>query len=256
MVTAGKPRRHPAFLLSTDMYTASYPRRTGARSEVAYQRLKERLLAGEMPLGHRLAEERLAAELSVSRTPVREALSRLHAEGLVERHPAGGYTPTAPDLHTARELYEVRFALEFRALSRPHLTGVPHDAERLEELRADWASLDPPVADGDTNPDFVLLDEDYHVRLACAAGNEALGDFLMRVNERIRLVRMHDFLSAERVERTIGQHVEVVDLLLDGRLDEAEKALHAHFDESFAVVEQRVAAALARMVSISRRGAR
>ncbi|MCC5950984.1 MAG: GntR family transcriptional regulator [Acidimicrobiia bacterium] len=238
------------------MYTTPDPGRTGTRSEAAYAALKDRLLSGDLPLGHRLAEEALAAELSVSRTPIREALSRLHADGLVERHPSGGYTPAPPDLHTARDLYEVRFALEFRALSLPTITGVAHDADSLEALRADWRSFDAPVGDDETNPDFVLLDEDFHVRLACASGNEAIGEFLMRVNERIRLVRMHDFLSAERIERTITQHIDVLDLLLDGRLDAAEDALQAHFQESLGVVEQRVATALARMVSSNRRSGR
>lgn len=238
------------------MYATPHPGRTPARAEAAYAALKERLLVGDVPFGHRLAEERVAAELSVSRTPVREALSRLHAEGLVERHPGGGFTPAAPDLHTARELYEVRFALEFLALGRPRSAGEPHDRAQLTELRDDWASLDPPLGDGDTNPDFVLLDEDFHVRLAAASGNTSLADLLQRVNERIRLVRMHDFVTAERVQRTIGQHVDVVDLLLADRIDGADAALRAHFDESFAVVEQRVAAALARMVSAGRKASR
>jgi DNA-binding transcriptional MocR family regulator len=61
----------------------------------AYEQLKRRLLAGEFPLRVRLGEERLAALLGVSRTPVRQALTRLHAERLVERHADGGYARRA-----------------------------------------------------------------------------------------------------------------------------------------------------------------
>ena len=49
------------------------------------------------------------------------------------------------------------------------------------------------------DPGFVTLDEDFHVRLAAASGNPSLADLLRIVNERIRVVRMHDFLTAERV---------------------------------------------------------
>ncbi|MGF1600212.1 MAG: GntR family transcriptional regulator [Acidimicrobiales bacterium] len=84
----------------------------------AYADLKHRLLVGDFPLGVRLGETALADQLDMSRTPVREALSRLHAEGLVVRHPDGGFSPAAPDLHTISELYEVRRGLEFTALRR------------------------------------------------------------------------------------------------------------------------------------------
>jgi DNA-binding GntR family transcriptional regulator len=209
-------------------------------------------MAGAFPLGRRLAEEPLAAALGVSRTPVREALSRLHAEGLVERHGGGGYTPAAVDLHTSQELYEVRFALELDALRRPLRTGVGHDVAALEALRADWEALEPPSVAAPADPDFVLVDEDFHVQLAAASGNAALVEVLQRLNERIRPVRMHDFLTPERVARTIDQHLSVVRAVLDRDLSGAEARLVAHFEESMRVVSQRAAAALARMVSASR----
>ena len=241
------------------MYTAPYTEGTRVRSDQAYLALKARLLRGEFLFGVRLAESRLATLLEVSRTPVREALSRLHAEGLVDRHPQGGYCPAAPDLPTVRELYEVRFALEVEAIGRPVRSGTPHDPAALAELREDWEELDPPEVaedDGEVDPDFVLLDEDFHVRLAAAAGNLALAELLARVNERIRLVRMQDFLSPSRVARTIEQHLGIVDALDDGQADLARARLVAHFDESFAVVEERAAAALARMLVAGRREVR
>src|SRR6185503_18531362 len=101
----------------TCVYTSSY---TGSsRAEQAYGELKQQLLAGDFALGQRLGEERLAGLIGVSRTPIREALSRLHVEGFVERLPDGGYGPTAPDLPAVRELYEVRRGLELAALRRP-----------------------------------------------------------------------------------------------------------------------------------------
>ena len=230
------------------MYTSSY---TGSsRAEQAYGELKRLLLGGEFALGHRLGEERLAGLLGVSRTPIREALSRLHVEGFVERLPDGGFCPTAPDLNRIHQLYEVRIGLEQLALHRPAVSGEVHDVEQLESLRADWVSLlDPPY---DTDPSFVLLDEDFHVRLAAASGNGALAEQLQSINERIRVVRVHDFLSPERVERTVEQHLGIVEALILGDPDETERRLDRHFGESLAVVEERAAIALARMIGIGR----
>jgi DNA-binding GntR family transcriptional regulator len=230
------------------VYTSSG---TASRGEVAYADLKRRLLVGDFPLVDRLGEERLAALLSVSRTPVREALARLHAEGLVERHPEGGYRPAPPDLRRTHELYHVRFALEYYALRLPGETGTGHDLADLDRLREEWEQLEPPAGEpGDdaVDPAFVLLDEEFHVRLAAAAGNAALADTLVGVNERIRPVRMHDFLTAERVQTTIDQHLGVLAALLDHDVDEAEARLRFHHRQSLDVVEERAAAALTRML--------
>lgn len=234
---------------STTLYTAR---------QHAYDSLKRTLLAGDFPLGARLAEERLAARIGVSRTPIREALARLHAEHIVERHPDGGFMPRPPDLHSTRHLYEIRFALERAALSRPELTGEPHDPEVVAHLVTEWESLVPDSAAGDAgiapDPSFVLLDEDFHVRLAGAAGNDELAMLLVSVNERIRPVRMHDFLSADRIASTIEQHLGILDAVRTGRLGGALRALDAHLAESLAEVEVRAARALANMVA--RRGTR
>jgi DNA-binding GntR family transcriptional regulator len=218
----------------------------GQRGDRAYAELKRRLLLGEFPLRVRLGEERLAALLGVSRTPVRQALLRLDAERLVERHPDGGFTPAAPDLTVIRQLYEVRRALELAALRRPTEAGDRHDVAVLEPLRDDWRAL--RGAQPDPDPGFVLSDESFHVRLAQAAGNGALVDLLQVVNERIRSVRMHDFLTEERVQLTIVQHLSIVEAVLADDLDLALRRFEAHLGESMTVVEDRATRALARML--------
>lgn len=213
----------------------------------AYADLKTRILLGEFPLNVRLGEERLAALVGVSRTPVREALLRLHTENLLERHPDGGYCPTAPDVALVHDLYEVRLALELQALRRPGHVGGRHDHEVLEPLRDEWrvmAGVTPP-----SDPGFVLRDESFHVTLAEAAGNPMLGELLCTVNERIRIVRMHDFLTDERVERTVAQHLGIVEAVLVGRSELAIARFQEHLGESMAVVEERATVALARMAT-------
>jgi DNA-binding GntR family transcriptional regulator len=225
-----------------------------SRSEATYRDLKRRLLVGDFPLGQRLGEERLAARFGVSRTPVREALSRLHAEGLVRRHPEGGFCPTTPDLGVIRELYEVRRALEGLAITRPTSGSPDHDAEALRDLRSDWIELGTDLDAADSGLEFVLLDEDFHVRLAAASGNASVAELLAGVNERIRIVRTHDFLTRARVEATVEQHVAIVEAVLRGELADAAVQLEAHLAQSMAVVERRALEAIARMVSRSGTG--
>jgi DNA-binding GntR family transcriptional regulator len=224
-------------------------RNTG-RSDTVYTDLKTRLLVGDFPLRIRLAEQRLAATLGVSRTPVRQALQRLHAERLLERHPEGGFAPAALDLARLRELYEVRRMFELSALQRPDRTGSKHSAEILEPLRDEWLALRAEQPEPD--PGFVLCDERFHEQLALAAGNRALAGMLHDLNERIRLIRMHDFLTEERIANTISQHLGIVEAVLAGDLARGRVLFESHLGESVAVVESRAARALARMATEGR----
>jgi DNA-binding GntR family transcriptional regulator len=147
-----------------------------------------------------------------------------------------------------RHLYELRAGLELQALQRPARLGTRHDPAVLEPLRDQWRTLaGEPTPDPD--PNFVLLDESFHVALATAAGNDAAAGFLRQINDRIRLVRMHDFLSETRIATTIDEHLDVVELVLAGDVVGAEAALGQHIADSMAVVEERVQGAIVRMLT-------
>jgi DNA-binding GntR family transcriptional regulator len=213
--------------------------------QTVYDALKHDILEMTIAPGEPLDETRLSRRFSMSRTPVREALVRLHVDGLVTRHPDGGWTPVVPNLAAVRELYEVRIALEIGALRGPRRHGTTHDRRLLDELRHEWQELaaDPPPPD----PAFVLSDESFHVRLAEAAGNRELAEMLRRINERIRSVRMRDFVTFERMTRTIDEHLSITELVIAGEIDVACDAFEQHLGKSLAVVEKRVAQAVLAM---------
>lgn len=228
----------------TDPHTT--PRTGDLRVDSVYGELKHRLLVGEFPLNTRLGEEKLAALLSVSRTPVREALHRLSAEGFVRRAADGGWVPNAPDVEGMRHLYEVRSGLEMLALQLPGRRQTVHDPAALAALRDEWLALRddiPALAD----PTFVYLDESFHEGLAASAGNPVLVQSLRQINERIRLVRMQDFLTVDRIATTIDEHLALVESVQQGDLQQAEQVFTVHLAASIAVVEERVLRALARM---------
>jgi DNA-binding GntR family transcriptional regulator len=221
---------------------------TDPPSETAYRQLRDRLLAGSFPLTRRLAEERLAALVGVSRTPVRHALIRLHGEGLISRHQDGGYRPAVPDPNDIASLYEARRALEIGALWRPAEAGTRHDRAALDHLREDWEALrrDRPSADAG----FVSLDEDFHTRLAGSAGNEVLVDLLRSINARIRVVRIHDFLTDDRIELTIAEHLQLLGAVMADDPARAERIFRAHLAKSKQVAEERALRAIARMATL------
>src|ERR1700712_3372623 len=111
------------------------PSQTPLRRDEVYRELRQRLMVGEFALNSRLVEERIAALLGVSRTPVREALVRLLADGHVTRV-NGGYFVAMPDFTDLRDLYDLRITLEMRGISRAiESDAVTHDAALVEPLR-------------------------------------------------------------------------------------------------------------------------
>jgi DNA-binding GntR family transcriptional regulator len=106
------------------------------RDEVLAE-LQRRVSTMEFSPQTRLVEERLAELLGVSRTPVREALVQLAAQGLVDRTP-DGYFVSLPDLRRLRDLYELRLTLELRGLARAQQPGITHDEAAPLRLRAHW----------------------------------------------------------------------------------------------------------------------
>jgi DNA-binding GntR family transcriptional regulator len=217
------------------------------RSSEVYDELRRGLLFGEYPLIERLAEVSLAERLGTSRTPVREALMRLESEGLVARRPQGGFYPRSPNLVGIRDLYELRRILELAALARPRQRGEHHDEIALRSLHDDWAELasNPP----DPDHGLVVVDERFHLRLAEAAGNPAIAEQLQVVNDRIRVVRMQNFVHRERIAVTIAQHLAILEALLDGDSKTAAALMGAHLDEAMAQAAERAARAIERMMT-------
>ena len=207
------------------------------RAEEVHGALRAALLAGAFPYGQRLVEEQLAERFNTSRTPVREALRRLEGDGHVVRDRSGGVRPNAPRVSAMRELYAVRTVLEDLAVR----TAEP---ERLDGLYAEWLEL---RGEHDETPDFVYADEAFHEGVAHASGNSATERYLRDINERIRVIRIHDFTTPDRIEATIEEHLEILDACGPGRSEAAAALMRVHIERSADVVERRVGELLARM---------
>jgi DNA-binding GntR family transcriptional regulator len=210
--------------------------------EQIYTRLRDEVLSGRRTATERLTEPKLAKQLGVSRTPVREALTRLVADGLVQREDYG-YSVVAPSMSTIRDLYEVRIAVELRGIARSiENPTVWHDKVALGEELEHWYELrrNPP----DPLPEFVLQDERYHTALLASSGNPELVESLIGVNRRIRHIRMYDFLIEGRVEASIAEHIEIAERVIDRQLDTALTLLHEHIGASLEIVVERATRAI------------
>lgn len=221
-----------------------------SRREHVYLTLRDELMSGRVSPFERLTEERLADRLGVSRTPVREALARLQADGIVVKRDSGLHL-YVPSFHELTDLYELRITLELRGLTRAlEDPTVRHDRRLLEAELERWYAFREDRPDPDAG--FVSQDERFHATLLDASGNPALSQALAQTNRRIRAVRMYDYLTDDRMTATVSEHIGIAELVVRDRLPQALEALRAHVGASREVVMQRAAAALEMTLMMAR----
>ena len=172
-----------------------------------YNQIKNLILCNEIMPGQKLHHQQLSERLGVSRTPVREALTRLVQEGYVSFLPNRGFTCKEIRMQEAEELYELREALEAFAVERAvaNLTDAA-----LDGLREKMNTYGRDVKNRFTR-DRLVFDQDVHLEIARLAGNETLTRTLSHVFERIVLKRRTDGLYDPA--RGLAAHQEHLHLL-------------------------------------------
>jgi GntR family transcriptional regulator, rspAB operon transcriptional repressor len=155
-----------------------------------YNQIKNLILCNEIMPGQKLHHQQLSERLGVSRTPIREALTRLVQEGYVSFLPNRGFTCKEIRMQEAEELYELREALEAFAVEKAIQTV--SDAA-LRELREKMNVYGLDVQNRFTR-ERLIYDQDVHLAIAELTGNETLKNTLSHVFERIVLKRRTDGL--------------------------------------------------------------
>lgn len=187
-----------------------------------YAVLRERILAGELQGGARLHQENLSEELGVSRTPVREALTRLAAEGLVELLPNRGARVAAVTLADMKAAYEARLGLEPFAA---RLAAERRPAAAMKAMRAAIAEQQRARTPRTTYKAI----RKFHLALVKASGNAHLVRFAESLwGGRIGLHIYLRQLSPELLAGDVEEHREIVDTIDRSEGAEAERLTRAH----------------------------
>lgn len=193
-----------------------------ARGEDAYEQLKSSIEAGELLPGTRLREAELAGQLGVSRTPVREAIRRLEAEGLVSMMPRSGAVVAALDHQSMMELYDFRCVLEGMAarLVARHASDV-----EIDEIRELIAS-EVPLADDPSR--LAELNRQLHSLLYRAARNRYLERTLLSLRSAMTLLGGTTMRIEGRSMTAHAEHQAILAAIEARDPDAAEAAARQH----------------------------
>lgn len=200
---------------------------------LAYEKVKRMILNNELPAGKKIVQEKLAADLGISRTPLRSALQMLEAEYLVKSIPRRGVVVRQFSNEEIAEVYDCRIALECTAVRLFTEKATKEQIEQLKALFAPFTKLDEPIAE----KPYQLADSQFHDSIIEWCGNGFLkqlfntGNLLVWIN-RIGLIRP----PAE----TLPEHLGIIQAIEERDLAKVELLARQHLETSKTLIVKRI----------------
>ena len=209
-------------------------------SDSVYMELRGKILSRELKSAQRLLEVKIANEMGVSRTPVREALRRLANEGLVKIVPNSGARVASPSSHEMDNSYSVRGYLENMSVELACRTGM--DKRTLERL-------DGLVRDGDAAYDagdvdaFLAANNDFHRVIAEAGKNYVLSEYVDNIIQRtnVYIYFYSKFIEAEN--KSSGEHRAILRAIAQRDRIGAQELMKQHLERVHAMFSEAAAKA-------------
>ncbi|QEW23440.1 putative HTH-type transcriptional regulator YdfH (plasmid) [Paracoccaceae bacterium] len=202
-------------------------RRGPALAEQIYLNLREAIIAGDIAAGTRLREVELAELVGASRTPLREALSRLAGDGLLTPLQKGGVEVV--DVESERDdIHAIRVGLD--------CTAVRLAAERIDEddLMALWALVEErEKMDVSDTKNRSLNNKNLHDLIRQASGNPRLVTMIAQYEEFFLSAETLGRLTVDESQRLAAEHREIVAAIADRAPERAEKALRDHIERAY-----------------------
>ena len=196
-------------------------------ADVAYSAIRRGLAAGRWPAGSHLRETELAAELGISRTPVREALRKLASEQLVLFEPHLGASVPGWSDQDMEEIFALRVELESYAAGLAAQHATPAQIAELRQLAHDMEI----AAFGGAEPDYAKITEAnhrFHRLIVVASGNRRLNSLVATIIDIPLVVRTFARFDRQAMARSVSQHFDLVEAIAGGNADWAVAVMRAH----------------------------
>ena len=188
------------------------------------ERVRQQIYTRELPPGSWIDEQTLAAAFGISRTPLREALKVLAAEGLVTMKLRRGAYVTEVSADDVAQVYHLMALLECDAARSVATHGTPEALARLSALQD---RLEKQVRQRDA---FFATNEAFHIALLECAGNRWALQMVNDLRKVMKLNRHHSLLQRGRLVDSLAEHRALMQALLQRQPEQAARLMHAHFE--------------------------
>ncbi|WML55009.1 GntR family transcriptional regulator [Neobacillus sp. PS3-12] len=204
-------------------------RKYSTKMEMVYESLKEDIINGLLGQGQKIVAREVANKFGVSDIPVREALKKLEADGLVENIPHVGSRVSLINIKKAGEIFAIRLEMEAFAT---RLAATNADAKGIDELQKIVDEIDKYLVEDDVKQ-ISRLNTAFHQKLYQLSGNEMLFEMILSLMDRSQYSKSVFALVGDRREKSNKEHQQIVDALRQGNPEEAEEALRAQKEYAF-----------------------
>ncbi len=200
----------------------------GPQGNSTYRQLLDEIRRGELLPGARLRETELAERLGVSRTPVREAIRQMEADGLVVHVPRHGATIRELDYIEVMELYEMRAVLEGTAARLAARAASDIELDALSEINDELAAAPDPMRAYELNRQF-------HMTLLDAAKNRYLTRSVNALQKTLLILGPSTLLEPARADQAVAEHRELLLALKSRDGIQSEALMRAHIEAAHRV---------------------
>lgn len=198
--------------------------------KIRYERLRANMLLGTLKTGQVLRQEELARRFNVSRVPLREALSQLEADGLIEARPRRGYAVTLLEADEIVELFELRTVVEEHAGRVAARSRTPQDIEEVEKIVLTMDTLD--TSDPEFRNRWTLLNYEFHNRIIASSRRKRLAKIAATLRSTTEpYVRVEIDLTGDAVDAG-RQHREMLEALRAGDSDGLAELSRQHVEST------------------------
>jgi DNA-binding GntR family transcriptional regulator len=196
--------------------------------------VRERIRLGRLVPGQRLVEADIVRETGASRGKVREALQRLEAEGLVTIEEFRGASVKRLGADEVRQLYRARMALEGLAAAEFAASANTALKQRLQAIQEE---LNQWESEGDHDR-FARLNDSWHKLIIEGSGNAYVAQFLVRLTVPIYRLLFSTFYTSQRISSANADHRVITAAIVEGRVEDAERAMRAHISHGLAALTE------------------
>jgi DNA-binding GntR family transcriptional regulator len=214
--------------METKADTASSTGRAARLSDRAYERIKRDIITCALEPGQNFTEEQLADQYGVGRAAVRAAVKRLYQEQLVQVGPAKRYAIAPITLKHAQDVYQMRLLLEPAAA---RMAAGTLSAEQIAELKQLGTAQYRP-GDRQSAEDFLRSNSKFHVEVARASGNEIMVEMVASLLDRAERLNHLSHMLGDRNEEAFHEHHELLDALVRGDCDCAERVMYEQIESA------------------------
>jgi DNA-binding GntR family transcriptional regulator len=214
-----------------------------SKADLVHRRLREEIELGELAPGTPLGELALVERTGASRTPVREALRRLAAEGLVDLVPRQGARVSRVSLQSVRDLFDFRALLEPTAIRQATEAAAadPELRRAFGSLRTEFVRIQRRAASQARSRAFYAVADRFDWAIIGATRNEHLRRTIAELRPHTARLRNLSHVDPRRVEVSVVEHLRMCDAVLAGDADEAAAAIAEHLAQSVRMIFRNLA---------------